>query len=373
MNSVQVDTPPVIPLEIQFLILDHINVSGRSARVMLHRLSFICAAWAAHIQSSLFRHVTFDPVTRDRFLALLHESNHLAQYVNSLTPMSCVASDTPDLISQLPNLRTLHVRGHIFGPLPTPAATWPTVTRLRIMFCVLSCAQDLWALLGLFPRCESLEFGGWMYPDSAADIGDVVAAPALHVKHLVLEASPTHSLNNVAAQLAKNALTVDRFSVVLAGLDDDDASAINVLLSRLGASLQELKITEASDGLAPVVGICLAPCTALRRLIVSLRFSALSAPNMRAGLLSLLRHATSPALATLTLKVPRSTGLLDLPWGELDAVLAGDAFENLHKVVFELERGQRDLTFDEVADGIADVMVHLRARGLLRFTRWDRQ
>ncbi|KAJ7433991.1 hypothetical protein FB451DRAFT_1312899 [Mycena latifolia] len=160
--------PPDLPLEIQFLILDCVNDDTPKAKVQqLRRLAFICTAWAAHIQSLLFRHVTLETKGDcDRFLALLCGSKHLRQHVTSVASGTGGAISTLRIQELLPNMRSMHLRAHVFGPLMS-ATPWSTVTRLRLTFCVLSTAQHLWDLLGLFPLCERLEFAGWMYSENA--------------------------------------------------------------------------------------------------------------------------------------------------------------------------------------------------------------
>ncbi|KAJ7606381.1 hypothetical protein B0H17DRAFT_1221767 [Mycena rosella] len=242
--SVSISTPSV-PLELQFLILDHFNVlvtgntdNTKSKRAKLQGLALICSAWAAHIQSLLFRQISLDSNGQcARFHSVLSANPHLGQYVTGLSTLESVAFTTPGLQELLPNV--------------------------------------------------------------------------------------------VASWLALGNIVVDCLSIELASPEDQDAAAFNVLLSRVGHALKELEVTELSDVVQPVVGLCLTPCQTLRSLTLHLHFSTASSHNMRMGLLLLLQRASSSALATLTLRLCLTPQLLDLSWAELDALLAGQQFGNL--------------------------------------------
>ncbi|KAJ7450178.1 hypothetical protein FB451DRAFT_1527883 [Mycena latifolia] len=362
-------TPPLtVPLEIQFLILDHLNDGTAEPKIeaqQLRRLAFICSAWAAHIQSLLFRHVAIESNgERDRFLSLLRGSTHLAQYTTTLTSLGDVFN-TLAIQNLLPNLRTVHLRAYVFGSLPARAAHWSTVTCLCLRFCMLSTTQHMWDLLALFPRCECLVLAGWMYSDLPTTTWGAVTS-AKHLKSLAFKSSWNSSPQTAAACLAPGALTVDRLSLVLGTPGDDDASEFNALLSRIGHALKALEITELPVNAEPVVGICLTPCTALRSLTVSLYFSTASSHKMVTGLLALLQHAAAPDLETLTVVVALTPGLLDLPWAELDAVFAGRHFDGLTELVFRGAASPSSLVAEFEA-GIRGAMLGVRERGLLRF------
>jgi hypothetical protein len=123
-----------------------------------------------------------------------------------------------------------------------------------------------------------------------------------------------------------------------------------------------------------MVGISLSPCTGLRRLTLGLGLStAGGVEDLHSILVSLLQDESAPALATLTLRVSLGMQLLDLPWGQLDAVLAKHRFPSLDPVVFDVlhrDRPQRCFNFEEFEDRVGGVMVGLRQRGLLQFRRF---
>ncbi|KAJ7142353.1 WD40-repeat-containing domain protein [Mycena epipterygia] len=371
---------PAIPLELQFLILDQMHTPEREAKVQLRRLASICLAWAMHIQSLLFRHVALGFSDAENFLSLLRGSKHLGKYVTSLALLEGISFNSVEIQALLPNVRTMHVTVHVFQPLTGPRCQWSAVTRLRIKFCVLSTAQDLWDFIGLFPACERLEFLGWMYNDGdpLAGLSTAVDAPAKHLEYLALESSRNHSPQPVARCLAMhNNLSVDHLFITLAAQDDWDASASNMLLSRIGSTLQDLELVELPEQADPscIVGIRLSPCTTLRSLALNLRFSTASANNMQAGLLSLLQQISSPVLVALSLRMSLTKRLLELPWEVIHTLLAGDCFCNLQRVTFKVSDAripdEPRLGFDEFEDMMRGVMVDLRRRGLLRFRRYE--
>jgi hypothetical protein len=252
--------PPTIPVELQFLILDLPTV-GHGAATELHRLSFICVAWALHIQSLLFRQVTFG--SRDSILtSFLRESPHLAQHITVATFVAsdAVACNMPAIHDVLSNVRTVQIHRPILQPPPASHAEWRNVTRLCFTFCALSSAQDLWDLLRIFPHCERLEFAGWWRrPDPAsAERNNSVHAGATHLKHLAFQGSLNQSPQPVAAWLAMDNLAVDRLSITLSQ-DESDLSAYNLLLSHVGHALQDLELAVLPvDGMGTPGELCFA-------------------------------------------------------------------------------------------------------------------
>ncbi|KAJ7128366.1 hypothetical protein C8R44DRAFT_873091 [Mycena epipterygia] len=230
----------------------------------------------------------------------------------------------------------MNITVHVFQPLTGPRCQWSAVTRLRIKFCVLSTAQDLWDFIGLFPACERLEFSGWMYNDGdpLAGLSTAVDAPAKYLKYFALESSRNHSPQPVAQCLAMH--------------------------SKLSVDL---------------VAIHLGPCTALRNLTLNLHFSTASARNMQAGLLSLLQQISSPVLVALSLRMSLTKRLLELSWEAMDTLLAGDCFCKLQCVTFEVSDAripdEPRLGFGEFEDVMKGVMVDLRQRGLFHFRRYE--
>ncbi|KAJ7142378.1 hypothetical protein C8R44DRAFT_865726 [Mycena epipterygia] len=377
-SSLQTSAPtssPVVPLEIQFLILDQINPWEGEAKAHLYRLAFVCLAWATHIQSILFRRVyVLDP---GRFVSLLNESKHLGQYVTSLSLAQGVAS-LSEMLALLPNVHSIDITD-IFTPLQNLGRWCPTVTRMSIRFCVLPTAQGLWDFIGSFPSCDQLEFSGWMlyHGDPVASLGPTVTAPTVHLKHLALTSSQNHTPQPVARWLVAHNVTVDSLIIGLSSKDDRDASEYNMLLSKVGHSLRDLEVIELPEKTDPagVVGIRISPCTALRCLTLNLRFSTTSAINMRTGLLPLLQQISSPLLTMLRLRMSLTKQLLDLPWEEMDRNLTGNGFVNLQWVVLdvcELESpDELRLSFEEFEGRLEGVMVVARQRGLLHLKRSD--
>ncbi|KAF7354064.1 hypothetical protein MVEN_01093700 [Mycena venus] len=371
---------PTLPLEIQFLILDRVRLdNGRIDRKELRRMAFVCLSWAGHIESLLFRGVDLGDThaLAQRYLSLFHRNNRLGRYTTRLSLQPDIAFDYPDLQTFLPNVCTVIVSGCIMGPLKESSRPWSTVRRLCIRFCLLSTAGDLWRLIGLFPALERLEFSGWLMPETPETlIGGAIDIPAIHLKHLVLESFRNNSPHSVALQLALHELTVERVSITLEALDHD-ASPLNTLLSKIGPSVQHLELTELPADMTPVVGISIRPCTALRGLTLSLRFSTDSPQDMKAGLITLLGQIRSPMLAMLSLRVSLTVPLLELPWEEVDRILAGSLYPELRRVVVGVlvsdapSKTELCSSFDELAMTLNDKMVGLVQRRLLHFERGD--
>jgi hypothetical protein len=240
---------PTIPLEIQFFILDQItgtfgNVAPEVVKKELGRLALICSAWTAHIQSLLFRRVYIadSNVVAGRFPSLLRRNNHLGHYTTTLAMQSAAALEFPDLPNFLPNLRTVIISSSVFEPIEGSVRPWVGVTHLKMKFCMLSTAEDLWRLLCIFPALEHLHLSGWLVMDPDAPIVIATNAPAIHLKELEFLSSRHHSPHPAAAQLALHDLTVDRLSVTLLAVEDWDASACNSLLCKIGPTLQELEL-----------------------------------------------------------------------------------------------------------------------------------
>ncbi|KAK7044385.1 hypothetical protein R3P38DRAFT_3308330 [Favolaschia claudopus] len=360
-----------LPLEIQFLILDHVrSIHGQIDRRELKRLGLICAAWSEHVRSILFKRVEVnDNSMATRFLSLVQRNGRLGQYTTTLFIQSLDIFNSPVLHTFLPNLRAITICGCLFGRLETSACPWPTVTRLCIKFCVLSSPADLWDVISLFPALDHLKFSGWMIP-SEPHPASIRAADA-HLKHLsvVSWSKNDASTQAVALQLAAHNLTVDRLSLTLDGNADCDASPFNVLLQKITA-LQHLDIVELPQDQTPVIGICIKSCTALLSLTITLRFSTADPVNMQLGLISLLRSISSPVLTRLTLRVSLLAPVFQLPWEEVDTVLCTgslDYYSSLECVVIQVADGVDNTRFSDFAAFARARMAGVERRRLLRF------
>ncbi|KAJ7790747.1 hypothetical protein B0H14DRAFT_3891033 [Mycena olivaceomarginata] len=376
MSQARLPGPPTVPLEIQFLILDQIREirAPQDARKELGRLALICSAWAEHAQSLLFRRlfIVDSNVLAARFMSLLRSSAHLGHYTTFLSLQPAAALQYPDLPIFLPNLRTVIMSSSTLEPVGALARPWLGVTHLTMNFCMLSTAEDLWRLLCIFPALEHLHFSGWLAMDPDAPTVIATDAPAIHLKELVLLSSRHHSPHPAVAQIALHNLTVDRLSVTLLAADDWDASACNSLLCKIGPTLQDLELViDLPENWIPVwivkVGICIRPCIALRGLTLGLCSSAGSAKTMRSNLISILNQISAPTLTTLVFNVSLAAPLRELPWDEIDSILAR-LDPRLERVLIRvLPADGPDLRFDEFTEFLKQQMVSLERRQLLRF------
>ncbi|KAJ7203103.1 hypothetical protein GGX14DRAFT_652581 [Mycena pura] len=361
---------PALPLEIQFLVLDSMarlaSAYGRQAKAQLGPSALVCLAWATHVRALRFRHIHLeaDDGSAFKFLRLVRQSTHLGQYVSRLSLMHDGTFNDPDFPALLPNVRAVQIGGCILASKED--LQWPAVTQLTFKFCVFFNAQALWDVIRRYPAVECLHFAGWTLPLNDMEPGTVdVAAPAVHLKHLSLEASLDYSSQPVARYLAKYNILVDRLCIKLSEKNDCDASGSNTLLEKVGPTLQDLEIVELPGHLDPVLPICIKPCTMLRDLSLGLRYSIASPAHMLTGLLALLHQVSAPALGMLALRVPLTATIRDLPWHEVDAVLAGRAFRSLQQVNVVLEFSARlsdssRTAFDEVEKGLREELVELK-------------
>ncbi|KAJ7793140.1 hypothetical protein B0H14DRAFT_2927884 [Mycena olivaceomarginata] len=342
-----------------------------SRKKELGRLALICSAWTAYIRSLLFRRVYIadSNVVAGRFLSLLRRNNHLGHYTTILVMQSAAALEFPDLPNFLPNLRTAIISSSVFEPIEGSVRPWVGVTHLKMKFCMLSTAEDLWRLLCIFPALEHLHLSGWLVMDPDAPIVIATNAPAIHLKELVLLSSRHHSPHPAAAQLALHDLTVDRLS-------DWDASACNSLLCKIGPMLQELElVVDLPEERISEVGICIRPCTALRSLTLGLYSIAGSTQTMRGSnlIISILDQIFAPTLTTLTFNVSSESltvPLRELPWDEIEDSILGCLGPHLERVVIRnLPANGSDLRFDEFAGFLKERLVSLERSHLLQFER----
>ncbi|KAJ7153981.1 hypothetical protein C8R43DRAFT_443919 [Mycena crocata] len=365
----------LLPLELQFLILEHIYAGTEGitgAFTELHRLTFICVAWAHHAQSLIFSHVVVNRANAERFLALLHGSPHLARHVTSLGVTNASDLDTTEIHDRLPNLSALTINAHIFESFNDAAHQWPAIISLYMKFSVISEPQDVGDFLGRFPALERLEFGGWMY---AIDTTVPERTHAFHVRYLAFKSHRNHSPQPMAVCLARSNVTAERLFIQLFAADDRDASGYNELLERLGDSLQDLCVNGfwEEEGLPFVnsVRICPTPCTGLRELILGLDFNVGSPTNINIDLILFLQQLASPVLESICIQLPLSDDLIEkLPWREVDAILIGSRFCALRQLVFEVEGNRKpQLAFERFVNRLEERMDGMGSKGLLRFRR----
>ncbi|KAJ7609196.1 hypothetical protein DFH06DRAFT_189011 [Mycena polygramma] len=311
-----------------------------------------------------------------RFLSVIRNNVDLGRYTTKLSLQPNVPFFYSDFRDLLPNVHTMIMTAFIFGPLPGSPHPWLSVTRLQLRFGVLSTAEHLGHLIGLFPALERLEFAGWMTPSTPEPLTEIVTdVRSLHLKQLVLGAERQHSSHPAALQLALHDITADSFSVTV-DAGDCDATPCNMLLAKLGPTLRNLQVVELPDGFSPFVSINLSPCCALQSFTFTVRFSSASRENMALGLIPLLRQIASPTLETVSLHVPSTETCSLLQWEEVDEILTGHAFPNLQRVVvrllpIQIADGDRQLSLSASEDAISSKMVELLRRGRLHFERTD--
>ncbi|KAJ7500630.1 hypothetical protein B0H11DRAFT_2275835 [Mycena galericulata] len=107
-------------------------------------------------------------------------------------------------------------------------------------------------------------------------------------------------------------------------------------LDPLFGKIRGTALSYAGSGLnrANVHEMSLEAFNSLRYLEIGLRFSTITSGGMEQGLLSLLSELSAPSLSTIYLDTYVVKGHLDLPWGDVDAIL--ERFPSLREVVFDL-------------------------------------
>jgi hypothetical protein len=88
---------------------------------------------------------------------------------------------------------------------------------------------------------------------------------------------------------------------------------------------------------------------------------------MRSNLIAILNQISAPTLTTLVFNVSLAAPLRELPWDEIDSILAR-LDPHLERVLIRvLPADGPDLRFDEFAEFLKEQMVSLERRQLLRF------
>ncbi|KAJ6549042.1 hypothetical protein DFH09DRAFT_1169617 [Mycena vulgaris] len=346
---------PVVPIEIQFLILDRVYI-GKQKRLDLQRLTSICRVWAGYIQSLLFRKICLGQSDAERFLSLVRQRRHLGDFVTTLEIWADI--DLEELPHLFPNVRNVTLVTRTSGPTPESRFQWPAVTRLRLILCSFSTAQDVWDFIGLFPSRKRLGVSGWDYAVDWMGSNITVDAPALELDYLSIRPDSIFDTQPVVRCLAMGDINVHSLSIELSAAD---ASACNSLLLKVCHALHDLEVFElpSKEHLErePLVAICISPCTRLRHLTLGLRHSILE---------------------TICFRVSRTARHLHLQWCEIDGALNGRGFDNLQRVVFEVNEwvppgGRQLITFKQFVDRMDDFMIGIRQSGRLHFESISRE
>ncbi|KAJ7278841.1 hypothetical protein C8J57DRAFT_1304714 [Mycena rebaudengoi] len=312
-----------LPLELHFLILDHLDVDRRP-------FCCVCRAWAAHLQFFIFKDVFVTPQIFSRLAALFDTHPHLGSYIITLR----VAHGNVDFLKKIvtflpamPNLRQLDTISWTFGGLDPSqlefVAPLAAITHLRMCTTTFSMAQTALRFVSLFPHLNSLDIiGRWIrWPD----------------------------------------VTVD--NMLLLGWFHDTAT-LDDLFSKIGGGLKDLRIETRMDHrpLGPVVPI--RHCTALRRL----RIAPPGFASPVSIIVLLLSKVTSSSLTHLYVDTFVGPKHLELSWHEVDQALA--TLGSLQEVVFDLY-GMFDASggaeYLELVAGMRAQMVQADARGFLHF------
>ncbi|KAJ6537203.1 hypothetical protein DFH09DRAFT_1178237 [Mycena vulgaris] len=350
---------PAVPIEIQFLILDRVYI-GKQKRLDLQRLASICRVWAGYIQSLLFRKICLGLSHAKRFLSLVRQRRHLGDFVTTLEIWEDI--DLEELLHLLPNVRNVTLVMRTSGPTPESQFQWPAVTRLCLIFCSFSTAQDVWDLIGLFPSRKRLEISEWYPTVDWTGSNITVDAPALELDYLSIRPDSRVDPQPIARCLTMGDISVHSLSIELSAAD---ASACNSLLLKVCHALHDLEVLEVplKEHLErePLAAICISPCTRLRHLTLGLRYSMSDTDHPDTSLISLILQISSPSL-----------------WSEIDGVLIGRGFDNLQRVVFEVNEwaptgGPQLITFNEFVDRMDDFMVGIRQSGRLHFESISRE
>ncbi|KAJ7500626.1 hypothetical protein B0H11DRAFT_1995966 [Mycena galericulata] len=373
-----------LPLELQWLVLEQLADDVLQMRL----ICLVCSAWCTYAQPFIFREVSVTETTVLRLLALFHARPQLGICT---TALRVVESDfhSPDvqpvleqllesMPASMPNVRTLHLLywkfGTISDTLRSAASVVARITRLRLSLgqthSVSTTADDILRFIALFPGLEVLEFIGYIIGFA----GELAASylPPRHLKRLAL--GQYFNSGPILAWLASSTIPVDDLHV------GSWCGPVDSLLDKIRGTLHTLTLEEA-PGRPIVYEISLGVCYSLQYLEIGLRFSTMTPGGMEQGLLSLLSELSAPSLSTIYLDTYVVKGHLDLPWGDVDAIL--EEFPNLREVVFDLY-GNLDVsggnackytgstneylpTYAVLCHGMREKMVRSDARSILRF------
>ncbi|KAJ7177355.1 hypothetical protein C8R43DRAFT_942625 [Mycena crocata] len=378
---------PTLPMEIQCLILDLADNN-----LQLRNLCHVCRFWKKYAQKLIFREVWVTSKNVRSLLALLRTRRDLGRCVITLRVVECfqlegISPASQPVLEQLlhllpslmPNIHTLDLLGRKFGPdlirtqLTAHCACIADITHLRLRSGIFTSADHMLGFIALFPRLEELEILG-RYTVIAAPACRVPPAPT-YLKYLAL--GLTFCSGIVLAWLASSAVQVHELRVNGWSYRRDPFHS-SVL--KIGAGVTHLHLVEERQywpsGMTTRTERSLPQCPALRSLVMQLRLSTVNPSAMRARLIPLLLHISSPHLTTIHFEVYVTVEYLKLPWDAVDAAL--DTFSVLHEVVFDLygwfnynggklPAQKTWATYEELCEGMKMQMTSSIARGILKF------
>ncbi|KAJ7056082.1 hypothetical protein C8F01DRAFT_1156775 [Mycena amicta] len=366
----QTRNPNPLPLELHFLIIDQFA----SDSAQLRNASLVCLAWAAHVQSILFRTVSVRSQTTQRFVAALSTTRDLGRYVTKLDVKEAGVWDHTVFHDKLPNLRTLCVTHGAFTPQPE---MYSRITSLTLRFCRFATAAHMLSFIAGFQALESLEVfqcSLQLYADPRMP-QNPPAVVDWSLKHLAIGAHPQNPLIEWLASPSVS-MSLERLRILSLG---HDASSFNTLLAKVGSGLTHLEVPgtprRQSTG-GSEIPLSLRLCTSLSVLTFSERSPAELSRGVISAFSQLRTTSTTHSLTAIAFKVQLNTTYLDVPWEEIEISILGegspDLFSNLRTVTLHLwgsllPRNQGISYFDEAVLLLEDRMVLLEARGLLRF------
>ncbi|CAK5268142.1 unnamed protein product [Mycena citricolor] len=324
---------PIVPLELQYLVIDAIDADGptypepnlrlrwlRTAGIRPCHLPLrlVCSSWhdyTSRLFFGLFKHIVLRGDDHAvRFCALVRASPRAAILVQSLVAIHrlSVTAGLADLLSEdmqrrLPSLRSLKFQHPQFSAIPREKqmGTWAQLEQVRFdgRF-VFETADGLWDWVALFAGCRSLSFAGRIWntpiPKGVVPPSD---PPRVHLRSLSFIASWTIE-QVVPAALASPNLRVDKLTLVLY-----DPSCFTSLLRVLCSKLQELRLSRANLRDATPLPLADGCCT-----------------ELHTGTLNLLRLDTQEmalVLSDIQMANVDQVTLIAQSWGELDTLLAG--------------------------------------------------
>ncbi|KAF8212802.1 hypothetical protein K438DRAFT_2010072 [Mycena galopus ATCC 62051] len=372
-----------LPMEIQFLIIDQFEAYV----AQLHKFCLVSRTWAAYTQSLLFRNVFVGYRSQERFLSILQARNDVGRHIINLTVVeggnrwlrrdddwtgrfqcndhwSVFDSIAPILGEKMPNLGALDISHRYFRLDGQPAVGWMSITRLRMHLCRIATTDIMIAFIASFPRLESLDVSLCQVGANPSWSRKVYPMPVRHLKYLALgQFTQDPLIDWILAEPAE--VTIDHFHILYLG---PDASSLNSLLGKIGGGLRHLEISGISRlEQGREVALSIRPCTAL----ATLKFCENGAYHPGPGITHVLSQITSPHLTTISFNIPLKMGYLNMPWEEVDHLLATEAFRHLKAVVFNMWGGQVLTPHEDVVPAMKARLLVLTTRGLLQFIDID--
>ncbi|KAJ7756583.1 hypothetical protein B0H16DRAFT_687032 [Mycena metata] len=322
-----------LPLELQFLVLDHISDDT------LRDLCTVCQAWGAHAQKMIFCHIWVTSVTIPRLLLLLRYKPHLGTYIETVTvagsfraPFGHPSMEQvfPYLSDIMPNVRTLDILIAKFGPelVPLQHSALRKITHLRLRSATFALPDTLLQFIALFPYLEGLEVSGDYVLHTA--LPEFSPSPPKHLRYLVCNA---FCYDSVMKWLASGPTMVDNLYIPAWGFNDP---LLEEFLFKIGNGLQRLWLTDGGSRWpwAPLNEITIPPFPSLKSLEFDIHRRTSSRSALEIGFPSILKQLSSSMLSTMYFDTYVKADHLGLPWDKVDAVLAD--FTGLQEVIFDL-------------------------------------